>query len=88
MLNLKKFFEFKARKTNLKTELLAGLTTFLTMSYIIFVNPGILAAAGVPFSAAATATAIGAGVMCITMGLVSNRPLAMASGMGINAAVA
>ncbi len=88
MLNLKKFFEFKARKTNLKTELLAGLTTFLTMSYIIFVNPGILAAAGVPFSAAATATAVGAGIMCITMGLVSNRPLAMASGMGINAAVA
>lgn len=85
---INKYFEFKQRKTSLRTELVAGVTTFLTMSYVIFVNPGILSAAGVPFSAAATATAIGAGIMCITMGLVSNRPLAMASGMGINAAVA
>jgi len=60
MKTLSKYFEFKDRKTDLRTELLAGLTTFLTMSYIIFVNPGILSAAGVPFNAAATATAISA----------------------------
>jgi adenine/guanine/hypoxanthine permease len=88
MKTLSKYFEFKDRKTDLRTELLAGLTTFLTMSYIIFVNPGILSAAGVPFNAAATATAISAGIMCIAMGFFTNRPLAMASGMGINAAVA
>jgi AGZA family xanthine/uracil permease-like MFS transporter len=51
------------------------------------VNPGILAAAGVPFAGAATATALGAAGMCITMGLVTNRPLALASGMGLNAVV-
>jgi AGZA family xanthine/uracil permease-like MFS transporter len=85
---MKKFFRFKELKTNFKTELLAGVTTFLTMSYIIFVNPGILSAAGVPFAAAATATAVGAALMCICMGLVTNRPIALASGMGINAVLA
>lgn len=85
---MKKFFKFKQNRTNLRTEILAGITTFLTMSYIIFVNPGILAAAGVPFGAATTATAIGAAIMCICMGLVTNRPLALASGMGLNAVLA
>jgi Permeases len=66
---------------------IAGLTTFMTMAYIIFVNPGILSAAGVPFPAAATATALGAAIMTLCMGLVSNRPLALASGMGLNAVV-
>ena len=82
---MKKFFEFKKNKTSFKKELLAGVTTFLTMSYIIFVNPAILSAAGVPFAAAATSTAIGAALMCICMGLATNRPLALASGMGLNA---
>ncbi len=81
------FFKFKERGTNLGTEVLAGVTTFLTMAYIIFVNPGILSAAGVPFEGAATATALGAGLMCLAMGFISNRPLALASGMGLNAVV-
>jgi len=81
------FFKFKERGTDLRTELLAGLTTFLTMAYIVFVNPGILSAAGVPFEGAATATALGAGLMCLAMGLIANRPLALASGMGLNAVV-
>jgi AGZA family xanthine/uracil permease-like MFS transporter len=84
---LDRFFKLGERGTSLRTEVLAGATTFLTMAYIVFVNPGILAAAGVPFAGAATATALGAAVMCITMGLVSNRPLALASGMGLNAVV-
>jgi AGZA family xanthine/uracil permease-like MFS transporter len=82
------FFKFQERGTTLRTELSAGVTTFLTMAYIIFVNPGILSAAGVPFAGAATATALGAAIMCVLMGLVTNRPLALASGMGLNAVVA
>ena len=84
---MEQFFKFSERGTNLRTEILAGVTTFLTMAYIIFVNPGILSAAGVPFDGAATATALGAALMCIAMGLISNRPLALASGMGLNAVV-
>jgi AGZA family xanthine/uracil permease-like MFS transporter len=81
------FFKFAERGTDFRTELLAGVTTFLTMAYIVFVNPGILSAAGVPFEGAATATALGAALMCVAMGLISNRPLALASGMGLNAVV-
>ena len=89
MLNvINDFFKFQERGTTLRTELSAGVTTFLTMAYIIFVNPGILSAAGVPFAGAATATALGAAIMCLLMGLVTNRPLALASGMGLNAVVA
>lgn len=84
---MEQFFKFSERGTNLRTEIIAGVTTFLTMAYIIFVNPGILSAAGVPFDGAATATALGAALMCIAMGLISNRPLALASGMGLNAVV-
>ena len=82
-----KFFKFAERGTDFKTEILAGVTTFMTMAYIIFVNPGILSAAGVPFAGAATATALGAALMCVCMGLISNRPFALASGMGLNAVV-
>ncbi len=81
------FFKLSERGTNIRTEVIAGVTTFLTMAYIVFVNPGILSAAGVPFAGAATATALGAALMCICMGVVSNRPLALASGMGLNAVV-
>ncbi len=84
---MNRFFHFSENGTSLRTELMAGLTTFLTMAYIVFVNPGILSAAGVPFAGAVTATALGAALMCITMGLVSNRPIALASGMGINAVI-
>jgi adenine/guanine/hypoxanthine permease len=84
---MERFFKFSERGTSLSTEIIAGFTTFLTMAYIIFVNPGILSAAGVPFAGAATATALGAALMCICMGVFSNRPFALASGMGLNAVI-
>lgn len=88
-----KFFRFSERGTSFKTEILAGIVTFMTMAYIIFVNPGILSAVFGDASAEwipafATATALGAAIMCIAMGLIANRPLALASGMGLNAVVA
>jgi AGZA family xanthine/uracil permease-like MFS transporter len=85
--SIDRFFELKARGTNVRTEVLAGVTTFMTMAYIVFVNPGILSAAGVPFAGAATATALGAALMTLSMGLITNRPIALASGMGLNAVV-
>jgi len=91
-----KFFKLSERGTNLRTEVLAGVVTFMTMAYIIFVNPGLLSAAfGVDAAAQAawipalaTATTLGAGIMCLAMGLIANRPFALASGMGLNAVVA
>lgn len=84
---LDRLFHLKDHGSRPRREVLAGTTTFLTMAYIVFVNPGILAAAGVPFAGAATATALGAAVMCIAMGVFTNKPLALASGMGLNAVV-
>src|SRR3954451_5471512 len=81
-------FALAERGTSLRTELLGGLATFLTMSYIVFVNPAILSAAGLPFSAVAVGTALGAAVFTAVMGLVTNLPFALASGLGINAVVA
>lgn len=83
-----KTFKIKERGSSVGRELRAGTTTFLAMAYIIAVNPSLLAIAGVPMSAAITSTCIGAGIMTILMGVCSNRPLACASGMGINAIVA
>ena len=80
-----RLFKLSDNETTVQTEIVAGITTFLTMAYIIFVNPGILSDAGVPFAGAATATALGAALMCLCMGLIANRPLALASGMGLNA---
>jgi adenine/guanine/hypoxanthine permease len=87
---LEGFFKFRANGTNIKRDTLAGLTTFIVMSYIIFVNPGILGldGAGLPFAAALTSTCLVAGVMTILMGVVSNRAYAIAPGMGLNAVVA
>jgi AGZA family xanthine/uracil permease-like MFS transporter len=82
-----RFFRLAERGTSVRTEFLSGVTTFLTMAYIVFVNPGILSAAGVPFEGAVTATTLGAALMCAAMGLIANRPLALASGMGLNAVV-
>lgn len=82
------FFKLAERKSSVGTELRAGLTTFLAMAYIIVVNPLILMDGGVPMTAAVTATCIGAGIMTIAMGVFANRPLACASGMGINSVVA
>lgn len=82
------FFKLGERKSSVGTELRAGLTTFLAMAYIIVVNPLILMDGGIPMTAAVTATCIGAGIMTIAMGVFANRPLACASGMGINSVVA
>src|SRR5665647_708549 len=87
---LERFFKFKQWNTSLKRDTLAGLTTFIVMSYIIFVNPSILGleGKGLPFAAALTSTCLVAGVMTIIMGLVTNRAYAIAPGMGLNAVVA
>ena len=78
-------FEMAARGTNTRTEVLAGATTFLTMAYIILVNPAILGQAGMPVAAVAAATCLAAGVASILMGFLANTPLALAPGMGLNA---
>jgi AGZA family xanthine/uracil permease-like MFS transporter len=85
---LERRFEISARGTTVRTEVLGGVATFLTMSYIVFVNPAILSAAGMPFAAVTVATALAAAVATAVMGLVTNLPFALASGLGINAIVA
>jgi AGZA family xanthine/uracil permease-like MFS transporter len=85
---LQRRFRLAERRTDVRTELLGGLATFLTMSYILFVNPAILSAAGMPFGAVAVATAIAACVTTLVMGLATNLPFALAPGLGINAVVA
>lgn len=82
---LEKFFQLSARKTDVRTEVIAGITTFMTMAYILFVNPSILSVAGMDKNAVLLATAIGAGVVSIMMGLFVNYPIALAPGMGLNA---
>ena len=82
---LERLFKLSENKTTIRTEIAAGVTTFLTMAYIIFVNPSILSEAGVPFSGALFATCIGATVGSLMMGLVANYPFALAPGMGLNA---
>jgi adenine/guanine/hypoxanthine permease len=81
-------FRLDERGTSVRTEVLGGVVTFLTMSYILFVNPAILSAAGLPFGAVAVATAIAAAVCTAAMGLLTNLPFALAPGLGINAVVA
>lgn len=85
---MEKFFKTAERGSSVGQEMRAGLTTFLAMAYIIAVNPALLVEAGVPSMAAVTSTCLGAGIMTICMGIFANRPLACASGMGINAIVA
>ena len=82
---LDRFFKLTEHRTSVKTELLAGLTTFVTMAYIIFVNPNIMANAGVDHGAAFVATCIGAALGCFLMGLYANWPVGLAPGMGLNA---
>lgn len=82
---LEKLFKLSSRKTDVKTEVIAGITTFMTMAYILFVNPSILGAAGMDKNAVLLATAIGAGVVSIMMGVFVNYPIALAPGMGLNA---
>ena len=82
---LDRTFDLKARGANVRTEVLAGATTFLTMAYIVLVNPAILSQTGMPAPAVAAATCLAAGVGCILMGLLANYPIALAPGMGLNA---
>jgi AGZA family xanthine/uracil permease-like MFS transporter len=85
---LDSFFKLSERGTSVGTEIRAGVTTFLVMAYIIFVNPAILSAAGFDAPAVAAGTALVAGLLCVLMGVVANYPIAMAAGLGINGAVA
>ena len=82
---LARYFRVDEAGSSVRTELVAGLTTFLTMSYIVFVNPSILADAGVPREAATFATCLAAGVGSLLMGLWARHPVALAPGMGLNA---
>jgi adenine/guanine/hypoxanthine permease len=82
---LERFFEFERHSTTWRTEILAGFTTFLTMAYIIFVNPSILSQAGMPFTAVVAATCVSAAFGSILMGVLARYPIAMAPGMGLNA---
>lgn len=82
---LENFFKLKENGTNVKTEFMAGLTTFMTMAYIIFVNPSILADAGMPFEGVFIATIMGAVLGTLCMAFITNYPFALASGMGLNA---
>lgn len=83
--SLERYFGFAAHKTNWRTEIVAGITTFVTMAYIIFVNPSILSQTGMPIAAVTTATCLCAGIGSILMGALANYPLALAPGMGLNA---
>ena len=82
---LERLFRLSEHGTTVRTEVLAGVTTFLTMVYIVVVNPAIMGDAGMPVGAVAVATCLAAGFGCVLMGLVSNYPLALAPGMGLNA---
>ncbi len=82
---LDRFFKLSQRGTDVLTELTAGVTTFLTMAYIVFVNPQILADAGMPFDAVFVATCVAAAFSTLVMGLYANYPIALAPGMGLNA---
>ncbi|WP_280553047.1 NCS2 family permease [Halomonas sp. 25-S5] len=78
-------FKLAEHNTDVKTEVIAGITTFLTMAYIIFVNPSILSQAGMDYGAVFVATCLAAAVGCLIMGLWANYPIAQAPGMGLNA---
>ncbi len=84
-ISLERYFRFADLGTNWRTETLAGLTTFITMAYIIFVNPAILSETGMPIAAVTAATCLCAAFGSILMGAIANYPLALAPGMGLNA---
>lgn len=83
--SLEDYFEFERHGTNWRTEISAGVTTFITMAYIVFVNPSILHDAGMPYAAVVFATCIAAAYGSIVMGLFARYPIALAPGMGLNA---
>lgn len=82
---LERLFQLKAHNTTVRTEVLAGITTFLTMAYILFVNPNMLAATGMNHGAVFVATCLAAAIGSLVMGLLANYPIALAPGMGLNA---
>ena len=84
-MNFEKFFHLKENHTNVKTEILAGITTFMTMAYILAVNPNILSSTGMDHGAVFTASALAAFVGTLCMALFANYPFALAPGMGLNA---
>ena len=88
MEQLKKYFLFEERKTNLRTEILAGITTFLSMMYIVIVNPSVLSAGGMDFGGVYIATIIATVTGTLIMGVFAKYPIAIAPGLGINAYVA
>ena len=82
---LSSYFKLRENGTTVRTEILAGITTFLTMAYITFVNPAILSDAGMDFGAVFVATCVAAAIGTLIMGLYANYPIALAPGMGLNA---
>lgn len=82
---LEKLFKLKAHHTTVRTEIIAGITTFLAMAYILFVNPSILGATGMDKGSVFVATCLAAAIGSILMGLIANYPIALAPGMGLNA---
>ena len=82
---LEKLFNLREHGTTARTEIVAGLTTFLTMSYIIFVNPDILSSTGMDRNAVFVATCLAAALGSLVMALIANWPIGMAPGMGLNA---
>lgn len=82
---LEKFFKLKGNNTDVRTEVMAGITTFMTMAYILAVNPSILSAAGMDPNAVLIATALASFVGTMLMAFLANYPFALAPGMGLNA---
>lgn len=82
---LERLFKLSDNKTTFRTEVLAGVTTFLTMCYIIIVNPLILSETGMDHGAVFVATCLAAAIGCLVMGIIANYPIALAPGMGLNA---
>ncbi len=84
-MNLDKLFHLKENHTDVKTEVMAGITTFMTMAYILAVNPNILEASGMDRGAVFTATALASFIATCLMAALSNYPFVLAPGMGLNA---
>lgn len=81
---IERLFKLRENQTDAKTEAMAGLTSFVTASYIIFVQPAVLGIAGVPFEGALFATCVASAVACLLMGLLANYPIILAPAMGHN----
>ena len=82
---MEKLFKLKEHGTTVRTEVIAGVTTFLAMAYILAVNPGMLSQTGMPIASVFTATALSAGIATLVMAFTANLPVALAPGMGLNA---